>query len=111
RRIANAVADFWLSWAAGQPIVDSQSGQRAYPADLLRALMNDPSLRGERGAGFTLESELLIAAARLGYGTVAVPIDTVYCAGGRRSHFRPLRDTGRIVRMLARRLLARGLHP
>ena len=33
---ANRVADFWISWAAGQLIEDTQSGFRLYPATLLR---------------------------------------------------------------------------
>jgi glycosyltransferase involved in cell wall biosynthesis len=111
RRIANAIADFGVSWAAGHPIVDSQSGQRAYPAALLRLLSGDASLRRGRAAGFALESELLVAAAEHGYATAAVPIDTVYFGAGRRSHFLPLRDIGRIARMLVRRLMARGLNP
>jgi glycosyltransferase involved in cell wall biosynthesis len=111
RRVANAVADFWLSWAAGHRVVDSQSGQRAYPAALLRTLLDEARLRHDAGASYPLESELLIVAARRGYRTVAVPIDTVYRAGARRSHFRPVRDIARIVRMVAGHLLARRLHP
>jgi hypothetical protein len=67
-------------------------------------------VRHDARAGFTLESELLVAAAMHGYATVAVPIDTVY-AGGRPSHFRPVRDIARIVRMVARRLIAARMHP
>jgi len=109
RRVGNAIADFWLSWAAGHPIVDSQSGQRAYPAALLRALIAR-GLRHDRGASFTLESEILIVAAQLGYETVAVPIATVYLAG-RVSHFRPWRDVTRIVPMIAGHLLAARMTP
>ena len=111
RRAANGVADFWLSWAAGHPIVDSQSGQRAYPAELLRALLRDGTPRHDRHAAFTLESEILIAAARRGYETIAVPIDSVYLANGRPSHFRPVRDIARIVRMVAGHLVATKLNP
>jgi hypothetical protein len=32
RRFANRLADFWISWAAGYPIKDSQSGFRFSPA-------------------------------------------------------------------------------
>ena len=38
RYVANRIADFWISWATGRPIEDSQSGFRLYPAPLLRAL-------------------------------------------------------------------------
>ncbi|HEV8106332.1 MAG TPA: glycosyltransferase family 2 protein, partial [Burkholderiales bacterium] len=38
RYYANRFANFWISWAAGQRVEDSQSGFRIYPAPLLRAL-------------------------------------------------------------------------
>jgi glycosyltransferase involved in cell wall biosynthesis len=107
RRRANRFADFWISWAAGHPIADSQSGQRLYPAALLRKL----DVRHDAGAAFTFESEALIRAARLGYTTVAVPIAAIYDPAGRPSHFRPVRDIARIVMMVAGQLLATGLYP
>ena len=107
RRRANRFADFWISWAAGHPIADSQSGQRLYPAALLRKL----EIRHDAFAAFTFESEALIHAAREGYTTVAVPIAAVFDPAGRPSHFRPVRDIARIVLMVAGHLLATGLHP
>jgi glycosyltransferase involved in cell wall biosynthesis len=107
RRRANRVADFWISWAAGHPIADSQSGQRLYPAALLRQL----HVRHDAGAAFTFESEALIRAARLGYTTVAVTIEAIYDPAGRPSHFRPVRDVARIVAMVAGQLLATGMYP
>ena len=107
RRRANRFADFWISWAAGHPIADSQSGQRLYPAALLRQL----AVRHDTRAAFTFESEALIEAARLGYTTVAVTVVAIYDPDGRPSHFRPVRDIARIVAMVAGRLIATGLHP
>jgi glycosyltransferase involved in cell wall biosynthesis len=109
RRIGNAVADFFISWASGHRIVDSQSGQRLYPADMLQALVHDEATLRDTAAGFTLETALLFVAADLGHGVAAVPIDTVYARGARRSHFRTLRDTGRIARLVWRRLMRRRL--
>jgi glycosyltransferase involved in cell wall biosynthesis len=106
RYFANRFADFWLSWAAGHAIADSQSGQRLYPAVLLKQLW----LRHDIGAAFTLESEILIDAARLGYTCVCVPILAIYNPAGRRSHFRPVRDIARIVRMVAYRLLTTAMN-
>lgn len=106
RRIANSVADFWISWAAGQSIADSQSGFRYYPADLLRSY----TPRLHRSHGFVFESEILIDAVRTGFACVAVPIDTVYHAAARPSHFRPVADIAPIVSMVAGKLLARGLY-
>lgn len=107
RSRANHFADFWISWAAGHRIADSQSGQRLYPVELVRQLR----ARHDAGAAFTFESEALIRAARLGFTTVAVPIQAIFNAGGRPSHFRPVRDIARIVRMVAGQLLATGLYP
>lgn len=107
RRRANLFADFWISWASGHPIADSQSGQRLYPAALLRQIQ----VRHDAGAAFTFESEALIQAARLDYTTVAVPIAALYDPAGRPSHFRPVRDVARIAAMLAGNLLAKGLYP
>jgi glycosyltransferase involved in cell wall biosynthesis len=107
RRMANRFADFWISWAAGHPIADSQSGQRLYPAALLRQLQT----RHDAFAAFTFESEVLIHAARLGFTTVAIPIRAIFNRDGRPSHFRLVRDTVRIAAMVASHLLAAGLYP
>ena len=107
RRRANRFADFWISWAAGHPIADSQSGLRLYPAALLRQL----DIRRDAGAAFTFESEALIRAARLGYTTVAIPVAALFHSAGRPSHFRPVRDIGRIAAMVAKHLLATGFYP
>ncbi len=108
RFIANRVADFWVSWAAGHPIEDSQSGFRVYPAGLIAQLATRPAL----ARGFAFESEVLIEAARLGYRTVAVDIPAIYGpALQRASHFRPVSDITRIVLMVAGKLLRRGMDP
>ncbi|MFO1352214.1 MAG: glycosyltransferase family 2 protein [Gammaproteobacteria bacterium] len=107
RRFGNAQADFWISWAAGYPIRDTQSGFRLYPSALLHALLPLDHSR----AGFVFESEMLIEAVWRGFYIVAVPIATVYPEQARGSYYRPLHDTARIARMVARRLLRRRLNP
>jgi len=107
RRAANRVADFFVGWAAGQPLDDSQSGFRVYPAALLRRLAPKHDAR----RGFVFESEVLIAAAGLGAQVRSVAIASVYPANARPSHFRPVRDIAYISRMVAWQLLRRGLHP
>ena len=49
---ANRFACFWISWAAGHPIADSQSGFRVYPAAVIGA-----SLSGERCAATASRSK------------------------------------------------------
>ena len=106
RYLANRFANFWIAWAAGYPISDSQSGFRLYPAPLLAAM----DMRSERSTGFVFESKVLIDAARLGVESIAVGIPAIYKAGARRSHFRPVVDILLITRMVAWKLLSRGLN-
>ena len=105
RRFANMMADFWIAWAAGYPLRDTQSGFRWYPAALLRQLQ----IPHDRAHSFVFESELLIEAARLGYFAIPVAIEAIYPPQARASHYRPWADTSRIVRMVAWKLLSRGL--
>lgn len=101
-RFGNRQADFWVSWACGARVTDSQSGQRYYPraaVDLALTLPHD---------GFVFESEILIEAARRGMYTVSVPIMARYADDRRASHFKPFRDVRRITGMIAWRLFRRG---
>jgi hypothetical protein len=104
RYLANRAGNFFIGWAAGRALADSQSGFRVYPAALLRAL--DECVG--RAAGFVFESEILIEAARRGATIIAVPIAAIYEPGGRRSHFRPVVDFARIGRMITWKLASRG---
>lgn len=107
RRFANTFADFWVSWAAGYPIRDSQSGFRLYPRAVLEAIDIDTS----RNHCFVFESEILIEAAKIGLYSTSIAVDTIYRESARPSHYRPTLDTLRIVKMIAWRLLKRGLYP
>lgn len=105
RYIANRVATFWISWACGQRLQDSQSGFRLYPTSLLTGLC----IRHDRSRGFVFESEVLIKAAACGYRSMAVPISAVYKADARPSHFRHM-DSWRIAGMIFWNLLSRGFY-
>jgi glycosyltransferase involved in cell wall biosynthesis len=108
RRVANRIADFWVSWAAQHPIDDSQSGFRVYPARVVDLIAERPLL----ARGFAFESEILIEAGRLGIRTVAIDIPAIYgTVLTRRSHFRPVADITKIVLMVAGKLLARKMDP
>ena len=102
RYAANRFACFWISWAAGHPIADSQSGFRLYS----RAVMEIAVGERVRCGRFTFESEVLIEAARRGHLTVAVTIPGRYPQNARPSHYRAVADTLRIVVMVGSRLLA-----
>ena len=91
RRRANAVADWGISWACAQPIVDTQSGQRWYP----RAALELVELPAEN---FVFEAAILIVASReRKLGVVSVPIASRYHREFRPSHFNPVRDVTRIT--------------
>lgn len=103
---ANRFANFWIGWAAGYPIHDSQSGFRIYPIALFERLQ----LRHDRASGFVFESEILIEAGRQGIYSIAVPISVSYGEHHRGSYFRPVIDIVRIARMIAAKLLMRGMY-
>ncbi len=105
RYFGNRFANFWVAWAAGFPVTDSQSGFRLYPASILKRV----KVAHGPGARFAFESEMLIEAGRAGAGFSAVPISALYPPAGRASHYRSAADTARIVRMIAWKLLTRGL--
>ncbi len=107
RRRANNFADFWISWAAGCRIHDSQSGLRLYPADAIQSVFVSHS----RERGFVFESEYLIEAAKKGFGFSTVPVESRYPQQARASHFRPVADITRIVLMVAGKLIANGMYP
>jgi glycosyltransferase involved in cell wall biosynthesis len=107
RYFGNRFANFWVAWAAGFPVTDSQSGFRLYPATVLRQVQvaHGPNAR------FAFESEILIEAGRAGVRTAAVPIAALYPPNARASHYRSAVDTARIVRMITWKLVSRGFDP
>ena len=104
---ANRFACFWISWAAGHPIADSQSGFRAYPCEVMQLALT----RKVQSNRFTFESEILIVAARQGHLTLAMAIPSSYPVNARPSHFRPVADIAKIVVMVAGKLLKQGMAP
>jgi len=102
---ANRVADFWIGWAAGAPVEDSQSGFRLYPAALLREI----DVPHERSRSFVFESEILIEAARQAMVIRNISITVMPRSGPCSSHFRPVLDIVRITRMVAWKIISKGL--
>lgn len=101
---ANRFANFWIAWASGQTIEDSQSGFRVYPAQLIRLCQVQLS----RNQGFVFESEIIIEAARHRFLCAFLPVQTTYPVNARPSHFHPVKDIARITRMVVWRLIIRG---
>ena len=98
-------ARFWLRVQTGQDIPDSQCGLRVYP--LAHVLC--PKVGKYRFCRFDFETEVLARMAWAGLTIRSVPVKCIYFAGKERvSHFRPVMDTVRGVRvnvfLVARRL-------
>ncbi len=91
RRFSNIVTTNLVSWLAGQPVHDAQSGFRMYNTRLLE-LSAMP-----RDGRFEWESRVLVVVSRSGYKIDAVPVATVY--GTQSSHIRLFRDTWRFLLM------------
>lgn len=105
---ANRTASFFVSWAAGQWIDDTQCGFRVYPISLFDRV----PLRPRRRSGFVMESEVLIEACRAGFRVVSVPVPALYADVLQRpSHFRPVYDIAAIVIMVTGKLVARAFYP
>jgi hypothetical protein len=88
RRLSNRLSSAVVSRLAGTPIPDSQSGYRLVARRVWELL---PLSR----VRYDFESEILIRAARHGYVIVSLPIETHYA--DEKSHFRPFRDTARMI--------------
>jgi len=106
RYAANCFANFWISWAAGYRVSDSQSGFRLYPARVIAAL----DLSKDRSRAFVFESAVLINAAWMGVRSVSVRISAIYSQHTRASYFRPVVDVLLITRMVAWKLLKSGFN-
>lgn len=95
RRFGNRFSRSAVSFFAGIPVPDGQSGFRLYDAALLRAL---PLC----GARYELESEVIVKAARAGFRVESVAVRLAQVEGASTSHFRPWRDTARICTTVVR---------
>jgi glycosyltransferase involved in cell wall biosynthesis len=97
-RAGNWIADTLMTWIAGRPLPDTQSGFRVYPLATTLGL-------GTIGRRYDFESEVLLRAARRGVPLVGVPVRVHYPPVAERvSHFRPWVDTLRIIATVVRLL-------
>jgi len=89
RRFGNRFADRAISFFAGAPVPDTQSGFRLYDAALLASVRL-------RGSGYELESEVIVKAVRSGLRVASIEVRSPRVDGTTTSHFRPWADTARI---------------
>lgn len=108
RALSIGFGDFFISWATARRMRDCQCGLRLYP----RAVLSCLDMADRDVAHFGFETAILLQAAERGIGFERVPIEARYDGFQHRpSHYRPARDTLRIVGVITRFLLSRGLKP
>jgi glycosyltransferase involved in cell wall biosynthesis len=91
RWLTNQLTSVIVSILSGTTVRDSQSGYRLIPIEVLREVQL-------KSSKYDLESEILIKAARKGFGIEEVSISTIYRDG--KSFINPLVDTGRFIRLM-----------
>lgn len=95
-RIGNELTRVLFRAITGRYVSDTQTGLRAYPADLLGHL---GAVQGER---FEYEMNVLLDAAAAGRDIEEVVVPTTYLDGNSASHFSGITDSLRVYRPLLR---------
>lgn len=95
RRLSNTLSSRLISTLAGRPMLDVQTGFRLYA----RELIDDVGFPESR---FEAESAVVVRAIRRGHRIATVPIELAVVDGRPTSHYRPLVDSLRIARAVAR---------
>ena len=87
----------WVFWKlSGVRVRDTQTGLRAFPAEVL------PRLQEIQGDRYEYEMNVLLNLVKSNFPIIEIPIKTVYLDGNNSSHFRPLLDSIRIYAVLLR---------
>lgn len=95
RRTSNRLSSLAISFVAGVRLADVQSGLRLYSRGLIEAT-------GFPESRFDAESAVVVRAARRGLRILAVPVRLGFADGRTTSHYRPIVDSLRIARAVAR---------
>lgn len=93
-RSGNRITSFVFKFFVGMKISDTQTGLRAIPAKYL------PLLLGVAGDRFEYETNMLLAIKEHAIAFDEVKIRTVYIEENKSSHFRVIRDSWRIYKLL-----------
>jgi glycosyltransferase involved in cell wall biosynthesis len=95
RRASNRLSSRAISFAAGQPLSDIQTGFRFYARRLVETV-------GFPESRFEAESAVVVRAARRGFRIISVPVHLGFADGRLTSHYRPLLDSLRIAGAVTR---------
>lgn len=95
-RIGNLLTTRLVRWLTPLTVSDTQTGLRGWPRRSCERNVRSPA------NGFEFNLVTLFDASAAGDPIVEIPIATIYEPGNPSSHFKPLRDSVRIYRALAR---------
>lgn len=101
-RFGNAVTRQVFRLATGVLVYDTQTGLRAFTADLI------PSLLAVSGDRYEYELNVLMDFAGRGIPIREIEIETVYLEGNKSSHFDTVRDSYRIYKEIAKYAVTGG---
>ena len=101
-RAGNAITRLVFRAVTGCSVRDTQTGLRAYPADLLTWLLGVP------GDHFDYEMAVLLEATRVGHPIEQTTVATTYVADSGSSHFGAVTDSLRIYWPLVRFVISPG---
>lgn len=90
-RVGNSASRALFRLATGRRVSDTQTGLRGIPSDRLGWALGIP------GEGFEYEQRMLLRLGPDQMATHEVPIETVYLDQNSSSHFRPVRDSLRVL--------------
>ena len=93
-KLGNAFSRHTFRLFTGVKVYDTQTGLRAFSADLL------PLVENVAGDRYEYEMQMLCDAARKKVPVREVRIETVYLEDNKSSHFNALRDAGRVYGIL-----------
>ncbi len=94
-RLSNKIIAFLLRLVYRNAPIDTQSGMRGFSSSMIERLVQ--SIDGGR---YEMEFRCLLLALREKKSIVEVPIPTIYINKNRSSHFAPLIDSYRILKVL-----------
>ncbi len=89
-RLGNAITRQVIRFFIGRPLLDTQTGLRGIPMELV------PELLRLKPTGFDFELDMLLTCGHVRREIAEIPIETVYIDDNRSSHFNPLLDSMRI---------------
>lgn len=86
-RFGNTISAFTFKMATGIALIDTQTGLRGYPYEML------PWLCSVEGQRFEYEQNLLLESKKSGISIKQLPIATIYDNNNKGTHFRPINDS------------------